>query len=180
MSVLEYIEGKLESDTDDCIEYLFEQRSFWWKGAVRSLPWIVCEAGNGTPDDHVMVPIRSCDTVRCLNKKHYRWGTKAESKFYQKYAGAKGGADHPNAKLSWEAVSDIRSAGLEAGKYMYKALNDNGEMVDRYAFGVSREVAARRMAMAEKYGVTVQTIYRVLMGHIWKEEDRPESQGDAF
>jgi hypothetical protein len=34
--------------------------------------------------------------------------------------------------------------------------------------------------MAEKYGVTVQTIYRVLMGHIWKEEDRPESQGDEF
>jgi hypothetical protein len=125
-AVMDYINACVGREGEECIDYLFAQRSVWWEGRVRSIPWIMCEAGNGPPPSEASMPIRECQTPMCCNKYHYHWGSKTEAAFHRMSLRERGGSKNPNAKLSWEAVTEIRNSGLEAGPIEIPELGENG------------------------------------------------------
>lgn len=180
--VNQWVKEVTERESDDCIVPPFKQSSLYWNGMIRSLAWIMCEAGNGPPADHILVPIRRCNIKRCACKHHYRWGTKAELSFQVNAGKSREGVNNPNAKLSWAAVDEIRGDDLVIPKMDFDTSNParlkayNERLID---------MILRRQLMADKYKITLATLDKVLRGYIWKEIDRPaeivtETAGDEF
>lgn len=182
--VMNWLKDAISEDRNECIVPVFKQSSVYWMGQIRSIAWIICEAGNGPPADHILVPIRSCEVKRCGCKQHYRWGTASELRIQNMAQRNRRGEDNPNSKLSWGAVSEIRSAGLNMPRFSGNLNSFEGQAKLVEHNRVLMDTIHRRQVMADKYGITLQTLDKVIKGYVWNEAERPFDhsgpEGDEF
>lgn len=101
---------------------------------------VAWEITNG-PIPHGLIVRHRCDNPPCCNPDHLELGTQADNMRDRSERGnAPQGEGHPQAKLSARDVRQIREA-VAAG--------------------------ARRQAMADSYGVSYDTISRIVTGKNW-------------
>lgn len=99
--------------------------------------------------------LHSCDNPVCCNPRHLRWGTADDNvkdaiKRHRKTDPPTFyGEKHPSSKLNWEKVDKIRKA------------RQNGESMEK---------------VAKEYGVSINTIYRIVSFQNWKLEKRKEGK----
>lgn len=139
-----------------------------------SLSRVVCGEKNGWNVDLLLMPVRTCETHRCANGRHYRWGTRKEAAGHRAVSRNHVKENNPNAKLSWEAVREIRAEVARSAEPVARTELTAG-MPDPRAAVIGRKQAMTRRELAAKYGVTLKTIDKVVRNETWIEP-----QGDAF
>lgn len=109
----------------------------------------VCEVFNGLDPDEVV--LHACDTPACVNPVHLTGGThKANSRDMVIKARQCTGEQHHRTKLTGAQVDEIvrrRGAGEQAA------------------------------SLAREYGVSAETLRRILRGETWVQHDRPKHVG---
>jgi hypothetical protein len=110
----------------------------------------------GIPKDSVL---HTCDNGTCWNPDHLYDGNadrnnKDRRERYVSYG--RSGEQNHFSKLNWEKVSIIRGS-VEEGNVM-------------------RVAVARQLS--ERFGITVNTVYRIVRGETWREDTRvkPEAR----
>lgn len=174
--VIDWLKRLLEMNGDMCVTPPFPQKSAYWNGEIMSLSRVVCGEKNGWNVDLLLMPVRTCGTARCVNGKHYRWGSRKEAAGHRAVPRNHDAEKNPNAKLSWEAVRDIRKeVGIASLQYVHKTSLTEGLRSPRGSV-ITHAQAMTRRELAGKYGVSLKTIDKVVRGEIWVES----KNGDEF
>lgn len=113
----EWMDAHLNYDGDDCLKWPFDTDD-------RGCPWInlpgkirqsagsyVCEAEHGPKPTEGHEAAHNCGNGRegCVNHKHLRWATRQENSMDMFIHGTDPSGDrHPQAKLTWPDVREIR------------------------------------------------------------------------
>lgn len=108
---------------------------------------------NNGKEEPGLQALHSCDNPACCNPKHLRWGTPKDNIYdaiergHHKKPPIFRGEAHPQSKLKWKDVDEIRK------------MRSEGVPVSK---------------MAEKYKVAPNTIYRIISFENWGKDPRKE------
>jgi hypothetical protein len=143
----EFLEKALASQTDECIVWPFAlQPTGYAKIGILGKSFyahrLVCEKVYG-PAPTSYQAAHSCGNKACVNPGHLSWKTSQENHKDRAAHGTMAyGEDHPEAKLTWEAIRKIR-------------LNPDNDT---------------QIKLAQEFEVSPSLICRVQKGKIWKTE----------
>lgn len=145
MLLRDFLELSLSIETDECILIPAAAGSHGYcpvdlgKRNRQLAHRYVCVRVHGDPPSPKHHAAHSCDTKKCINKRHLRWATAKENEFDKVAAGKSArGERNGHAKLTREDVAAIRMATES-----------------------QRKIAAR-------YGVHQVTISKIKTGETWK------------
>ena len=76
----EFIAQALQYESDDCLLWPFGVMVYGYGAANgRGAHNLICEKAHGPPPKDRRHALHSCDTPRCVNKRHLRWGNQADN-----------------------------------------------------------------------------------------------------
>ena len=148
------------SNEYDCWEWTGSKEKTWgygriqWRGDVQFASKAMLEIKLGRPLQSGMLACHTCDNPPCSNPKHLYEGTPLQNiqdmmeRGRRKQGSMPKGEDHHKAKLSWEAVREIRRM-YATGDYSWKELG-------------------------KLFGVTKRSIGYIVQGRTWREQQDDE------